>query len=131
MILGIGTDIVAVERVRGMLERHGEHFCVRHFTEREREWCDAGRGNARAERYAARFAAKEAVSKALGCGIGADAGFLEIEVLRDPSPQGAPPELVLSGRAKATADRKGVTRMHLSLAHEREMAVAMVVLEGD
>ena len=130
MILGIGTDIVTVERIRGMLDRHGDHFCTRHFTPGEREWCDMGKGNARAERYAARFAAKEAVAKALGCGIGADAGFLEIEVLRDPSPQGAPPQLRLTGTAKATADRLGVKHMHLSLAHEKEHAVAMVVFES-
>ena len=83
MILGIGVDLVEVERIDQSIERHGAHFLQRVFTEREIAYCSKMRTPG--PHYAARFAAKEAVSKAFGTGIGASVGWLDIEVARKPS----------------------------------------------
>ena len=123
MILGLGIDLCPVARMERILNRHGELFCERVFTERERAY--AGRGAHPGERYAARFAAKEAAIKALG-------GFegwrwKDMEVERTES--GAP-ELRLHGRAKTRADAMGVSRAMVSLTHTEGMAAAVVILEG-
>ena len=68
-IIGHGIDLVDVERIEDMLDRHGERFLDRCFTVREQAYCESG-GVQRAQRYAARFAAKEAVFKAIGTGLG-------------------------------------------------------------
>ncbi|MFM8413083.1 MAG: holo-ACP synthase [Alphaproteobacteria bacterium] len=127
MILVTGFDLAEIERVaRAVDGPHGERFRERVFTAGERRWCDA-RGRGRTESYAARFAAKEAVMKALGVGWGKRAGWLEIEVLRDP---GAAPRIALSGRALETARGLGVERLHLSISHAGGIAAAFVVAEG-
>jgi holo-[acyl-carrier protein] synthase len=117
----IGVDLIEVDRIASVLARHGERFLGRVFTERERAYC-----RCRPPELAARFAAKEAVAKALGTGIGA-VEWREIEVVRGPS--GAP-GLELHGRARAQAERLGLGRPLLSLAHTREHAIAFVVWQG-
>ncbi len=132
-IVGLGSDIVAVSRIEAMLKKYAETFCARHFTPAERAYCDAGRGGAQAQRYAARFAAKEACAKALGTGIGAHAGFKEIEVVRTKLSDGqtdGPPQIHLHGNAAVTAERLGVTRIFVTLAHERQWATATVILSA-
>ena len=139
MIVGLGTDVVEIDRVADVLARHGDRFLERTFTEAERAYCDRAVGRAKAQRYAARFAAKEACAKALRTGIGAGASLLEMEVVRlvaesteacKPDPDGSgPPTLRLSGTAEQTAAALGVRRIWLTLAHERSVAVATVVLE--
>lgn len=125
MILGIGIDIVDVGRIRALAAKHGERFTRRIFTEAEAGCC---RGKSDPSPHlSARFAAKEAAAKALGTGISSGVRFRDIEVLSD----GGPPRLVLHGRAGERARELGVTRMHLSLSHERGNAAAFVVLEGD
>ena len=125
MILGIGVDLVDVERIDRAIERHGEHFLHRVFTENEIAYCSAIR--APGPHYAARFAAKEAVSKAFGTGIGERLGFQEIEVCREDS--GAP-FIVLRGAAVQFARERGVQKIHLALSHTATHAVAQVVIEG-
>jgi holo-[acyl-carrier protein] synthase len=117
----VGVDLIEVGRIASALSRHGDRFLRRVYTESERAYC-----RRRAPELAARFAAKEAVAKALGTGIGA-VDWHEIEVVRGPS--GAP-GLELHGRARALAERLGLGRPLLSLAHTREHAIAFVVWQG-
>ena len=126
MILGIGVDLVEVERIDRAIERHGEHFLHRVFTESEIAYC--ARMRAPGPHYAARFAAKEAVAKAFGTGLGAQLSLVEIEVSRDES--GAP-FIVLHGPAAEFARERGARKIHLSLSHTTAHAVAHVVIESD
>ena len=124
MILGIGTDIVEIQRVAASLQRFGNTFRKRVFTPAERE--EARLRNEAAGFYAGRWAAKEAAAKALGCGIGEQCAFTEIEVL---SGEHGAPQLTFHGRAAETAARLGAKRFHVSISHERAYAVAFVTLE--
>ncbi len=125
-ILGVGVDIVERERIERLLERHGEAFLRRVFRAGE---VRLGAGTPRrAAHVAGLFAAKEATMKALGTGWAGGVGFLQIEVLRQPS--GAP-ALELHGEARRRADGLGVEQLWLSISHDGPSAVAFVVLEGD
>ena len=121
-IVGIGVDLVEVDRLAAAIGRHGQPFLKRIFTDREIAFCGV-----RNERLAARFAAKEAVAKAFGTGIGAAMAFHEIEVVSEESGR---PALVLHGAAADTAAARGVTEMHLSLSHTHSHAIAQVVIVG-
>lgn len=124
MILGIGTDLVQVARMRGMWERHGPRLADRILHPQERAELPAGDP---AGFLARRFAAKEALSKALGCGVGADMALVEAGVTHDARGR---PEFVLEGRARATAARLGAGTIHLSISDEREYAQAFVIVEA-
>lgn len=121
MILKTGIDLIEIVRIQGVLERHGERFLKRVFTELEILQC---RG--RAEALAVCFAAKEAASKALGTGIG-PISWREVETLHKCSGE---PYLVLHGAAKNIAEELGLTNWSVSLSHSRENAVAVVVAAG-
>jgi holo-[acyl-carrier protein] synthase len=125
MIIGIGVDICNVERLAQLRRKYGARFLDRVFTPVEQERC--GNGPACDERYAARFAAKEAFMKAIGTGWGHGLTFLDIEVATEDTGR---PVLTVTGEARQIADRAGVSRIHISLSHERDSAVAFVVLEG-
>lgn len=125
-VLGVGVDLVEVRRMRDALERWSDRFCARVFRPSERAYCD-GRA-APWRHYAARFAVKEAVAKAFGTGIGADIGWLDIEVRR--APQTGAPEVALLGKAADLARRRGVRQVFASLSHVRDYAVAYVVISG-
>ena len=114
----VGVDIIEIERVEAALGRFGERFLGRIYTAVEVAFC---RG--RVHELAARFAAKEAVMKALGTGARGVA-WREIEVL--PNHRGKP-LVYLYGRAKARAERIGLSGLDVSLSHSREYAVAFVV----
>jgi holo-[acyl-carrier protein] synthase len=118
MLLKTGIDIIEIERIQAVLDRHGERFLKRVFTELEVFEC---RG--RAEALAVRFAAKEAASKALGTGIGPIA-WREVETLHKWSGE---PYLVLHGAAEKFAKELGLTVWGVSLSHSRENAIAVVV----
>ncbi len=126
MILGLGTDLIEIARVQASLDRFGERFMARVFTPSEIEYCM--RKKQAAESFAARFAAKEAGAKALGTGISRGVSWKEIEVRRLP---GQRPTLHWSGRAEELAKEMGVSRTSLSLSHGREVAMAVVVIEGE
>lgn len=113
-----GVDLIEIKRVETAIERHGDHFLKRIFTEAEIELCQG-----RVESLAVRFAAKEAVAKALGHGIG-KVNWLHIVVTVD---ENRAPRLTLHGEALQLAQRKGVTSWSVSLSHERQYAVAFVV----
>jgi len=123
-IVGLGLDLVDLERMARLLERHGE-AAVRRFC-REGE-VRPGSGAARIAHLAGLFAAKEAAMKALGTGWGLGVGFRQIEVVRAAS--GAP-SLRLHERAAARAEELGVGALHLSITHDARAAVAVVVLEA-
>ena len=126
MVIGIGTDVIEIERVKRSIERFGEAFLRRVYTVEEVAYCQGKKKNA-AESFAARFAAKEAAAKALGTGISRGVSWTEFAVGREA---GGRPMLRLLGRAGALAAELGVVRVSLSLTHGREVAMAVVVLEG-
>ena len=114
----IGVDIVERVRLRETHGRFGERFLHRVFTAVERE-----QAGGKVERLAGRFAAKEACAKALGTGIGKDAAWQDIEILRTDSGK---PVIRLSGRAALRAAYLGVESLEVSISDTREHAVAMV-----
>ena len=122
-ILGIGVDVVDVGRMKRALSRHPT-FAPRVFTDEENAYCT--RGGTPAECYAGRFAAREAVIKALGGLRGAK--WKDISVSRAPS--GAP-SIALAGNAKRRADTLGVTRVLLTVTHEKTNAIAFAVAVTD
>lgn len=125
MVLGLGSDLIEITRIARSIERYGSRFLERVYTPAEIAYCQQKRNAA--ESFAARFAAKEAGAKALGTGISHGVAWPEIEVRREPSGK---PTLHWSGRAKSRADRLGVCRTSVSLTHSRDMAMAVVVVEG-
>jgi holo-[acyl-carrier protein] synthase len=125
MIVGTGIDIAEVPRIREVIERHGDRFLRRIFTEGEIQYCES-KAN-RVERYAARFAAKEAGMKAIGTGWNHGVRWRDIEVARKP---GGRPTLLLHGKAAEFAAKLGTTNIALSLTHTADQAMAQVILES-
>lgn len=124
MIVSIGIDIVEVYRIRETLTRT-PRFAERVFTESEREYCDA-KGAAAAQSYAARFAAKEAFLKALKTGWRGKITWHDMEILNDAD---GVPNLEISGEARVLMEDLGADKIHLSISHTSEHAVAEVILE--
>ena len=124
-IVGTGVDICEVQRVREAIDRFGERFLKRVFTEAEREYCESKRN--RIERYAARFAAKEAAMKAIGTGLRRGVSWQDFEVGREP---GGRPTILVKGKAAEFAAKLGVKRSALSITHTKEQALAQVILES-
>lgn len=126
MIIGIGTDLVEIGRVRRFLEgESGRRFLERVLTPAERELAQERRGRL-AEFVAGRFAAKEAVVKAFGTGIGGVTGFHDVEVLQQ---EGGRPAVVLSEGARERLGLPAGTLIHLSITHTGELAAAYAVVE--
>src|SRR5437016_11596132 len=124
MIVGTGIDIAEVPRIAQSIERFGDRFIRRIFTEGEIQYCES-KAN-RVERYAARFAAKEAGMKAIGTGWNHGVRWRDIEVARKP---GGRPTLVLHGKAAEFAAKLGATNIAPCLTHTAEQAFAQVILE--
>ncbi len=122
MNLSSGIDLIEIERVRAAIERHGDKFIARIFTEYEQKECKG-----RIPSLAARFAAKEAVAKALGTGIG-DVRWLDIEIRGD---ENNAPRLYLYGMAETKAKEKGLANWSVSLTHTESQAMALVVVISD
>lgn len=125
MIVGTGVDIAEVARIRESIERFGDRFLRRIFTEGEIGYCE--RRASRCESYAARFAAKEAAMKALGTGWSRGVRWRDIEVVR---PKGQRPTIQFHGEAAAIAAKLGTRNIALSLTHTSEAALAHVILEN-
>ena len=123
-IVGHGVDLVEIDRIREMLERHGRRFIERCFTPGEAAYADLAKRR-RAERYAVRFAAKEAALKALGTGLRDGVRWTDIAVDREPSGR---PMLLVSGRARELADRQGISGWRVSLTHTGNFAMASVIV---
>jgi holo-[acyl-carrier protein] synthase len=126
-VVGLGVDAVDVVRFRRILARR-PGFAARFFTDTEQ--ADSRRSPDPSESLAARFAAKEAVMKALGTGLG---GFALTDVEVSSAGGGGPtrraPSVVLHGSAAALGARRGVGRLHLSMTHTAQVAIAVVVAE--
>jgi holo-[acyl-carrier protein] synthase len=123
MILGHGIDIVETQRMRDLLDRHGEHFLARVFTPAEQAYC-AKNPKRYVEHLAGRFAAKEAVLKALGTGWSNGIGWTDIEILPNPAGQ---PMLKLTGMCAEIADRLHVSAWHVSISHIATHATASAI----
>ena len=126
MVLGVGVDVIEVERMQGVLDRHGGSFLRHVFLPEEQQ--DAPTGAGRPAYYAGRWAAKEAVAKALGTGIGAACGWTDIHITRD---EGGRPTVGLRGAGASTAEGIGIRHIHISISHERRIACACAVAEGE
>ena len=125
MIVGTGVDLCEVPRIRASVERFGERFLKRIYTEKELAYV-ARKAN-KFERYAARFAAKEAGMKAIGTGWRNGITWRDFEVTNLPSGK---PTLAFYGVAAQIASKLGVVNVSLSVTHTAEMAMAMVILEA-
>ena len=129
MIVGIGTDIVSIERIAKVLERHGERFVRRVLTPEERPRFE--RTKAKASHLAKRWAAKEAFAKAVGTGFRRGVFHKDIGVVNAPS--GAPTLALSGGAAKRLAELTPAgheTRIHLTLTDDHPWAQAFVVIEA-
>jgi holo-[acyl-carrier protein] synthase len=125
VIVGTGIDLCEVARIESAIQRYGQRFVERIYTEREIAYSE--RKANRHERYAARFAAKEAGMKALGTGWRGGLGWRDLEVANLASGR---PTLKLHGKAAEIAEKLGVRNISLSITHTAEQAMAMVVLEA-
>lgn len=117
---GIGTDIIEIERIQGVLERSGESFLDKLLTPSEKAYCLSYKEHALP--VAGRFAAKEAIAKALGCGFGEMLSFHDIEILNDPLGK---PIATLSPQAQ---QRFSYPTIHLSISHCKSHAVAFAIV---
>ena len=124
MIVGIGSDLAEVPRIRKSIDRYGDRFLHRIYTEAERTYASSKANFA--ERFAARFAAKEAGMKAIGTGWSHGVSWQDFEVVNEVSGR---PTLRLTGAALRIADERGVKRISVSLTHTSQVAFAVVVLE--
>lgn len=113
-----GIDIIEIARIEKAIERHGDAFLRRIFSDEEIRSCKG-----RADSFAGRFAVKEAVAKALGTGIG-EFSWTEIEITTDSRGK---PELMLHNKAKAMANEQGITNWSISLSHTEIYAVGFAV----
>jgi len=121
-VITSGIDVIEIERIEAAVDRWGERFLQRIYTDAEQAYC---RGKSR--RLAGRFAAKEAASKALGVGV-RHIRWRDIEILPDARGK---PTLSLHGRAATVADRLGLTGFEVSITHSRADAIAVVIAWGE
>jgi holo-[acyl-carrier protein] synthase len=124
-IVGTGIDVVDCVRIESSIERFGDRFLRRVFTEGEIAYSQSMKFPAR--HFAARFAAKEALSKAFGTGIGKSMGWRDLDVQKKESGE---PYVVLRGGAKHMAKERGVTRVWISLSHTDTIGMATIILES-
>ncbi len=122
-VLGVGVDLVDVDRIRKSRENHGDHFLEKVFTEEEREYC-LGMSDPDPH-FAARFAAKEAVAKAFGTGIGEEVGWRSVSVSNEP---GGAPIVKLDDQATNKLKAIGGSHVLLSLSHLTNLAAAFAVI---
>lgn len=118
MKMGLGHDVIYIDRVQRAVDRYGERFLNKVFTAAE---LDLSRG--KVQSLAGRFAAKEATAKALGTGIG-PISWVDIQILTDNKKA---PVITLDGEAKNLSEKKGFTHWSVSISHERDIASAVVI----
>jgi len=125
LISGTGIDIIEVLRIQKVMERD-LGFREKIFTEGEIAYCEKMKN--KYQNYAARFSAKEAFLKAIGTGWRFGIRFADIDVYHDDFGK---PLIRLTGKAEELALRDGITKIHVSLSHLKEMAAAVVILERE
>ena len=121
-IIGLGLDATEIHRIAEMIERYGDRFVRRVFTEGEIAYCRRKRDGSPS--FAARFAAKEAAMKALGTGASRGVYWTGIEIVR----RHGPPQLRFHGGALARFEAMGATGSLLTLTHSHDLAIAHVIL---
>lgn len=126
MILGIGTDIIENSRIEDVLERHGQRFMNRVYSQIEQDYCLSKEDTA--PFFAVRFAAKEAYIKALNLSKAVTEGISYKEIVVFGKNKGKK-ELRLFGRAQEVYYELGVDAIHISLSHSRDYSLATVILE--
>lgn len=125
-IAGTGIDIVEVSRIISAVSRHGDRFLKRVFTPVEERYCSS-RG-VPGQHFAARFAVKEAVLKALQTGWSGGIRLRDVEVRNGPAGQ---PDVRLTGVAARRADEMGIIKIHVSISHTGDLAVANAIAEAN
>lgn len=121
MIRGIGIDIIEVSRIEANIQKHGQKFLDKVFTQEEQDYCKSFRESSR--NFAGRFAAKEAIVKALGTGLAEGINWLDLNILNNT--QGKP-YLLLADLFKVRFENPTI---HLSISHCHEYATAMAIWE--
>lgn len=127
MIVGIGVDVIEIQRISEIINQHGDRFLSRVFTDTEQGSAPSTLKSA-VLYYAGRWSGKEAVAKALGTGLGEKCGWNDIEISSNSAGR---PTVTINGKGAETAARLGVTRIHLTISHEKGLACASAVIEGD
>jgi holo-[acyl-carrier protein] synthase len=122
-IIGHGIDIVETQRIRQLVDEHGQRFLDRCFTPAEQQYCSAS-AKRHFEHLAGRFAAKEAVLKVLGTGWRGGIAWTDIEILPEPSGQ---PRITLSGECLRIAANLGISQWHISISHIETHATASAI----
>lgn len=122
-VIGVGVDMVSIDRVRRLIERQGDRFLKRVFTADERVYC--GKFKDPSGRYAARFAAKEAVAKAFTTGIGARLGWQSVSIVSGPRGQ---PMVKLDALGDQLLYQVGGNAVMVSLSHTADNAIAFAVI---
>ncbi|MCA9197573.1 MAG: holo-ACP synthase [Planctomycetales bacterium] len=124
-VIGIGTDIVEIARIQGMVQRHGELFVQRVYTQHEIDYCSSKK--MAMQHYAGRWAAKEAVLKALGTGWIRGISWRDVEVYSHP---GGKPSIRLAGGARTVCEKMGIGEIFISISHCRTNATAYALAVG-
>ena len=124
-ILGIGTDIVECLRIAQIIERHGELFINRVYTDHEIRYCSSRK--AATQHFAGRWAAKEAVLKAMGTGWQRGISWRDVEVRNVPSGK---PVIALRGGARSVVEQSGIREMLITISHCRSHATAFAIAVG-
>jgi holo-[acyl-carrier protein] synthase len=124
-IIGIGTDIIECLRIAQMIERHGELFISRVYTQHEIQYCQSRK--MATQHFAGRWAAKEAILKALGTGWRKGISWRDIEVRNEP---GGRPVVAMRGGARDVVEQLGITQMLISISHCRSHATAYALAQG-
>jgi holo-[acyl-carrier protein] synthase len=122
-VIGLGTDIIEVERIKAVIDKRGNKFLNRIYTQNEIDYCQQKKRSV--ESYAARFSAKEAFVKAIESDY--TIPYKEIEILKKESHK---PKVSLSGNAQLAAEEKNVTEILVSLSHQKSYATANIILKG-
>lgn len=124
MIYGIGIDLVENDRIEKIIQKWGDKFLCRVFSDKEIAYCN--RHIQASIHYGARFAVKESFLKAIGTGLGGGVKLREIEVINEENGQ---PKLMLHGGAKEYLVKAGIDNIHMSITHTKNYASAIVLLE--
>jgi len=121
-IIAHGIDLVDCPRIEQMIERHGERFIRRVFTDTEQAYAEANKNEV--EKLAGRFAAKEAILKLVGTGWRGKIAWTDIEIINNAAGQ---PEVTLGGEVKKIADKLGIKHISVSITHTANFAIASAV----
>lgn len=119
MVRGIGNDILEIERIRGSIDRHGQHFLNRIFTQKEQDYCYKFQDPV--PHFAGRFTAKEAIAKALGTGFGTHLSWHDIEIVNDDLGK---PIVILSGNINEKFKKPHIL---LSISHSQNYATSVAI----